>query len=498
MKDILWIDDMDDKNSESADIEEDEPSEPQKEKWIRDSLAENSVDYTASINLLDKMPDAFKEIADNFNHYNLVIFDMNMEKGWNTTEERESLGKEFEKYHINVNFKVDTTTNKCPNDKIAGIYLYLLLLTKGYPADRMIIYTGNSYEKLETDFSYLNLNGIIKKKDEDKLDLGQFYPQDNYYRIRRLVQQGCHYWREKIEEKNDPQDIVFNRIYFKTENQISVENFRELLDRIEMMFPVVPPANPKQLYYQVARILCEYHEEKAKIQKIANKAYYPFHVVCRNFRNWSSHNKFESVEMSASIFALIFCIVLRTYFDDKQSPEEQKEFFSECYEDIYFSKKDTSYKDIDEKTLNRLYGNISNWLYEKISIFQIFDEYKKNKKSLTYSNLTYILGLGDTPREIYEILFPILMGNKKVPLNLEFFDSVLSKFKKADTNSSSDNENNDTDKTPSIFTDTNFSSNNENNDTDTNSSFNNDFVKLMLNKACKILKVEFLQEKSED
>lgn len=110
-----------------------------------------------------------------------------------------------------------------------------------------------------------------------------------------------------------------------------------------MMFPVVPPENPDKVYYQAARILSEYHENSADIKKL-NKELYEFHLVCRSFRNWSSHNKFTKAEMSAKIFAVIFCIALRTYFDEEQNNEEQNNYntFSSTlnyYEEIYFSKR---------------------------------------------------------------------------------------------------------------------------------------------------------------
>ena len=47
----------------------------------------------------------------------------------------------------------------------AGIYLYLLLLTKGYPSDRMIIYTANS-DSLK-DSLKLNMSGF-RFKDNQK------------------------------------------------------------------------------------------------------------------------------------------------------------------------------------------------------------------------------------------------------------------------------------------------------------------------------------------
>ena len=150
-KDILWIDDIDKSDSDVADLEEeknednlfvstDTITEPEKEQISREYF-KNSFH---NIRLIRWMQQAFNEIIDNYDKYNLVIFDLNMRNGWNNPNERKELAKKFESYNI-----------KYPDeDENAGIYLYLLLLTKGYPASRMIIYTGNQPKTLYNNFSY--------------------------------------------------------------------------------------------------------------------------------------------------------------------------------------------------------------------------------------------------------------------------------------------------------------------------------------------------------
>ena len=177
---------------------------------------------------------------------------------------------------------------------------------------------------------------ITRKDKNKKINLETYYPENSYYRIRRLVLQACGYWKKEITDKKD-ENIPFNRIYFSkdTDPKISKENFKELLERIEMMFPVIQPVSPESVYYQAARILCEYHENNAAIQKLDKyEDLYTFHLVCRSFRNWSSHNKFETAEMKAEIFAVVFCIALRTYFDEKQNNGNTFDSTLNYYEEI--------------------------------------------------------------------------------------------------------------------------------------------------------------------
>ena len=427
-KDILWIDDIDNSDSDAADLEDEyeEDISSYSDEMLSDEDKENLIKqddslspYAQRIKLCRKMLSACHEIDTNYRRYNLVIFDMNMTKGWiNRADDIKKLSEILSKNKIN-GYGYDTK-----EDEIAGIYLYLLLLNKGYPADRMIIYTGNSTDSLKSHFSYLKLDNIVKYKGDgkDTLDLEtSYYPENSYYRIRRLVLQACDYWKKDIANKKDI-DIPFNKIYFSkdTDKQISTENFKELLERVEMMFPVIQPASPKKVYYQAARILCEYHEENTKIQKI-DQYIYPFHAVCRNFRNWSSHNKFHEAEMPADIFALLFCITLRTYFDflvyvyynkgkqEKISKFEEKYF---AYEDVYnFKQSNIQNDDIG------LFDIIKDKLIKESSLPLVLNR-KTREKSIPYSELVWLWGEDKNNRaHIHYILFPLVMKDYSMQFN---------------------------------------------------------------------------------
>ena len=414
-KDILWIDDIDNSDSDAADLEDEyeEDISSYSDEMLSDEDKENLIKqddslspYAQRIKLCRKMLSACHEIDTNYRRYNLVIFDMNMTKGWiNRADDIKKLSEILSKNKIN-GYGYDTK-----EDEIAGIYLYLLLLNKGYPADRMIIYTGNSTDSLKSHFSYLKLDNIVKYKGDvkDTLDLEtSYYPENSYYRIRRLVLQACDYWKKDIANKKDI-DIPFNKIYFSkdTDKQISTENFKELLERVEMMFPVIQPASPEKVYYQAARILCEYHEDKANIGLILKNSpnIYPFHVVCRNFRNWSSHNKFENAEMPAKIFALLFCITLHTYFDTKQ---ENEKIFDNLfdYEKIYFISKGNL--NIEDEQIEKK----RQYIKKGINLLNILEP--KNKKyKFSYPELTWRWGRNPDNKDvnITDILLPILLQN---------------------------------------------------------------------------------------
>ena len=447
-KDILWIDDMDSNDSTTADLMaekgktlEEINKNPEKEKKFI-SADENLQKYIDMIQLSTTMKDAVDEIENNYNNYNLVIFDMNMNRGWGN--------KEQDVEYINGIFKSQNIKSFDNNDKIAGIYLYLFLLKKGYPANRMIIYTGNakSTGEILNDNLYLDFKGLIKDKNDRIKLASNYYPKDGYYRIRRLVLQACDYWKAEIANKKD-EEIPFNQIYFSkdTDKQNSMENFQELLERIEMMFPVIPPSSPEKVYYQAARILCEYHEESAKIQ-VVNYNIYPLHAVCRNFRNWSSHNRLKKAEMPPNIFALIFCIALRTYFDEKQ-------LINEFSKERFYYEKNYGYN-YEDKEHKFSFDDIKNMLKAETSLLSVLDK-KKKKNTISYSELVYIWGEDPShDAEINYVLYPIIMRDY-----IKFTENTVDSIK-LNCNSNY------------LFEDKK------------GKSYDNEFMKLVFNEACKI------------
>ena len=301
---ILWLDDLDSGQVNS------------KISWMKDYLIKK--DSAFSIELVDTFEKAVDDIIDKHSDYDLVIFDMDFNKGLKLEHQKELLEDKFKKYHIHLSY-----TELVNNKETAGIYLYLLLLSMGYPIERMLIYTGDGYEKfiskVESTLGYLDFNesSIVKKKGSP-IDIESYFSgeQNQYYRIRRLVFQACDKWKKWLENKEDgeskgrnQEEIPFNYVYFceEPENQISCESFKEMLDRVKMLFPVVQPSNTEQVYYQALQMAAMMHEESADIKKVKD-FFQSWHSMIRNFRNWGAHNKFENASLDGEQFA--FCSAL--------------------------------------------------------------------------------------------------------------------------------------------------------------------------------------------
>lgn len=356
--DILVIDDLDDCASEAADLEDelDDLDDDVHSEEINDFFDSFFSSSTNHIKLIKSFCDAGDEIIDHSNRYNLIIFDLDMRKGFfDPPKRKKDLDKKLKEYNIDLSCSSDSFNAK---DGFNGIYLYLLLLSKGFPSERMVILTGNSSGKaainkgIKEKCSSLCIKDSLIRIKGDKLNIDiQFYsdnPEDTskaneYYRIRRLVFQACSYWREWLKElgkiskakyENPNEKIPFNSVYsLKGDSAVSVSEFFDLLDHVEMLFPVLRPDKPEKVYYQAAKSICGFHENKANLDKTKNynqknTSITKFHSVPRTFRNWSAHNKFENNTMTAEEFALIFCLTLRSYFDEGQNEkdDDKKDF----------------------------------------------------------------------------------------------------------------------------------------------------------------------------
>ena len=90
-KDILWIDDIDNNDGDVADLEDEDEEDiaSYSDDMLSDEDKESLIEqdkslrpYAQRIKLCRKMLSACHEINAYYRKYNLVIFDMNMTKGW--------------------------------------------------------------------------------------------------------------------------------------------------------------------------------------------------------------------------------------------------------------------------------------------------------------------------------------------------------------------------------------------------------------------------------
>ena len=438
--DILFIDDMDDSNLKArkkGTNHDGEKSEDEKIDFIKGCFS-SSTEYT---NLLTTFFNASTEIINHSNKYNLIVFDLKLNKWFDNIEfsrsieqdKYDKLFSDYSKYNIDITRLIQSSDDNKAY-KYHGIYLYLLLLSKGYPSERMVIFSGNGDSKekikdhIQSEFHALQLNNIFIKPnnssdyeddnedDEEesideavKLDIDKLFFSDKedekkaneYYRVRRLVLYAYSYWHDWLKGK-EKKEIPFNKVYKLYGNSaVTVDSFEELLDHVEMLFPVLRPDDPEKVYYQAAKSICSFHESTAKLTNIDNNLRI-FHSVPRTFRNWSAHNKFKVSSMTTEEFALIFCITLRTYFDVNQIYKNTFDQNILDYEKVFYQGKNVKYSSVAiikeyESIIDKNISHITNTITisaiqnikTPIKLWDMIIEYGKDSSSqVPYVNYT--------------------------------------------------------------------------------------------------------------
>lgn len=364
-KNILWIDDCEDNNS--GDIESDllENERDGKDEDNSEIIRDYFGDYYTDVNLVKEYSKAIQELRDNHLQYDLVVFDMNMNKGieLGTFGEIKSVLQENR-----VLVKEKNDFNEFVEN--AGIYLYLYLLNLGYPNSRMIILTGNGtispQKRLENACISVDETNLVNKKggtiESSDTWIKQYYT-DSYYCVRRMVYKACEYWKKFLKELDDKSSITFNKLYYDDKNLgIEKELFFNMLERAELLFPVIKPSNCEGVYYHVLQVVTMFHEESANIGKLDK---YPeikkYHQTVRNFRNWSAHNKFNKTKINVHLFVFIFCISLRTYFEEENVKEKKQLYKDEDWFWLYEKEafESITVNDIEYESYEKYYR--SDW-----------------------------------------------------------------------------------------------------------------------------------------
>lgn len=417
-KHIIWVEDFDNKNPTLENI-------PDEEFWDEENNVENLENhnsdiidkfgskYSDSVKLFVNVKDVLDFIDNYINFFDCVVLDVNLT---NALDKREEIKEKCKKRGIKIDEEKDM-------GKYCGYYIYLYLLKSGFPTDRICMFTGNKGEKNSTgewEDIFLKAGIVppqsINRNENEELQkwIDSCYVNP-YYKTRCIVYKACEYWKMWLKDIKEKDDIVFNQIYYVKEeyekSSIESEIFINMLNRVEMLYPINEPSNCKAVYYQALQVVTSFHEESAKINEISDAKIKRYHQAVRNYRNWAAHNKFISSEIPEDMFTYIFCITLRTYFK-----EVDKQFCIDYFEGIEY---DENYeKDFFEKYIDfSLDINKCKEKYKK-AFNRHLDKIKKHdKKSLKKGNKNDRMPVICACKDINELL--LSSGNISTSENSE-------------------------------------------------------------------------------
>ena len=360
-KHIIWVEDFDNKNITLANIPTDEDWDSEEDN--PENFANHNSDiidkfgskYSDSVRLFMNVKEALDFIENNMNFFDCVVLDVNL---INALDEIDIIKEKCKKRGINIDEEKDI-------GKYCGYYIYLYLLKSGFPTDRICIFTGNKGEKNSTgtwEDKFLKAGIVppksINRNEKEKLQkwIDSCYI-NSYHKTRCTVYKACEHWKKWLGDINEKYAIAFNKLYYSKEDDekssIEADVFINMLNRVEMLYPINEPSNSNAVYYQALQVITSFHEESAKIKKINDGSKIKrYHQAVRNYRNWAAHNKFKCNEISEEMFTYIFCITLRTYFIevDKQFCIDNVESIDcyESYEKDFFEKYLDSSLNIDK------------------------------------------------------------------------------------------------------------------------------------------------------
>ncbi len=339
--DILWMDDLDWNDSEAFNPEADSPefSEFATQEDIDQYIPKK---YQFRVHPYKYVLQVLKDLEKNFFQYSCAILDINMQEGFcfrDLDEEEEYKQIESLLRCANVIIRSEHTWENGAYEEFkdnAGYYIYLYLLHKGMPAERIAILTGNKGEgnltgKWEAKFKQAGLNPPESfDKDTQKNHLKSWLDKmlTVQQRIRSCMVIMSRYILDEIESK----DNIYDGFSYKTKpsesDTLSARRMAlQFLQNISLRLPA-KESNACDFFYPLIWQISQPWEASEVlpfnnyISMNNNELYlenvkYAFWATMRTSRNWLAHNIIKSFN-NLSVIAFIFGISLRGMFDLKK------------------------------------------------------------------------------------------------------------------------------------------------------------------------------------
>lgn len=413
-KSILWIDDFDDTQGSARK----KPGSNNLMQKQSSNLNYFSEKYREMIEIKDNFFDAIKEIMQHKDDYDLIILDVKMNKNFmidrnsniwgeftrlvELSEEEDSKGEWTMETMDYVIFGTDNEKKILIKKEItehylqenAGYYMAVLLLTLGFPRDRIILYTAfgmNSNWDLKFKYAAMKVPEIVEKDkfntENINMSLDKHYQGTNkYYWLRAFVINIGNFFSKRIEMLEEGKRNINNAEYpniqeqnkayiqflkdcipynrhISDNNRLDIDELKDIRKSIINEFGIHIPNKIEKCqdkYFQTIKNLTLIFETSFKPD--ASDSIYR---TLKLFRNWTAHPIFDKNQIfREEYFITLALIICEEYF----SLEEQSE---EYYERI-----------ADELSSDRNYNIDENMISEVINRYLELCE----KYNLTFSN----------------------------------------------------------------------------------------------------------------
>lgn len=327
-KNIIWVEDFDE-NSNDVLVDDLDALENQtkidRTKSIHEVFTHKYGDY---VEVIEDFQGALDFFDSKFGDFDCVVLDVNLKKTMKLNNDGiTSLIDRLKQEGISF------SSNHEQLKENAGYYLYLYLLCKGFPRDRVFIRTAYKDTLSSKWNEKFNNAGLIPPVTIDKTsssenyfvkEIDKLYDSGNqYYAVRKIIFDACNHWIdicESVKENiSSTENIIFNSVIKYKNKNISFENIKDMLYEIKTLCSLTRPKNESTLYIQLLKVLSIPFEADINyklLNDVVNANAIPYFNIMKLFRNWNAHNKFTA-EPTDKEFLVLFMIALRSYFDNK-------------------------------------------------------------------------------------------------------------------------------------------------------------------------------------
>ena len=369
---ILWIDDFD---NHSSHIRKRDGNKSDIEKYFRIFAPA----YRRQVVIKDRFYDALSYIFECYGEFDCVILDIDLNRNFGAIDRDDGVWKRFfscisipeklkeDEKRQTAGYILDEATGDITGkttaeelSRNAGFYLVILLLTLGFPKERIILFSafGDQDPRVigwKKKFRQASLcpprlvdKGVDWQNQEHqvlnaRLDKLYDYEKQGYYFLRKLLFDVSAVAEESYRKngKDDSHTSLFNERVREKDKRLGKERVKELFDCLVSSFSVYRPADTQaaSFLYQSMKQFSEPFEADFSPQH--NDSEYR---IVKLFRNWSSHAKFgEDQAMRQEDFMLLFLIesslLLNRDQNGGQAPNSGQEF-RKILADIPFEKED--------------------------------------------------------------------------------------------------------------------------------------------------------------
>lgn len=330
-KSILWVEDFDIKNSGDGPDRRGKQSIVDRTRVVDEYFKSENV---CLVDVKEKMIDALEAIDNNFQNYDVIVLDINLETGILLGEE-ECIIERLKKYGVCVaQKKTENGIEEQDLKKNAGYYLYLYLLKKGFPYNRICMLSANVGKGNLTDTweSTFRSSGLViplyfdrnTKKSQYGEEFEYWLDKNSppYYQLRRCVISMCSIIAKYLRDKLCPPTftILNSRSGKKGENENILDSnyFINLLedlmdipqigiDNLSKSVEEKPTIEEKKVYYRLLSKLS--HDWEGKPINGSNES------TMRLLRNWIAHSRLLNDTLQCDYVAFLFGIGMRALFE---------------------------------------------------------------------------------------------------------------------------------------------------------------------------------------